>query len=196
MYPYVISVATHDFLVPDRFWPFIQFASKTGAREVHLLEPSAAGRLAGRSNVLLKQTDRDFILNYQREVAQDDKLPILSSFSYLESPNAFGCGAGLTHLYIDGSGEVCPCNLVPISFGNITREPLLRILDRMGQHFRKPRTSCVGCTLSKYINSEKLPVGIEEAIRICDNHLPKKHSIPRFFQVQSEAKEELGQKKF
>jgi ubiquinone/menaquinone biosynthesis C-methylase UbiE len=37
-------------------------------------------------------------------------------------------------------------------------------------------------------------VGIEEAIKLCNKYLPKKHSFPRFFQVQSEAKEEVGQK--
>jgi glucose/arabinose dehydrogenase len=35
-------------------------------------------------------------------VARRDDLPILSTFTYLESGSAFGCGAGLTHLYIDG----------------------------------------------------------------------------------------------
>jgi len=37
-------------------------------------------------------------------------------------------------------------------------------------------------------------LGIEESIKICDKYLPKKHSIPRFFQIRSEAKEEVGQK--
>ncbi len=194
LYPYIIAVATHDFLIPDKFRAFMQFASKVGALEVHLLEPSPTGRLAGRSDVLLNQAERELILNYQKEIAQDDALPILSSFLYLESPHAFGCGAGLTHLYIDGSGEVCPCNLVPLSFGNITNEPFHRILDRMGQHFRKPRSSCVAQMLSKQIHDEKLPVGPEGSIQICNSYLPREHSIPRFFQVRSEAKGEVGQK--
>ena len=192
LYPYIIAVATHDFLVPDRFWAFLQFASKAGALEVHLLEPTASGRLAGRSDVLLTQPERELILNYQKEVAQNDELPILSSFLYLESPHNFGCGAGLTHLYIDGSGEVCPCNFIPLSFGNIISEPLHCILDRMGRYFRKPRSICIGQMLSKHIHDEKLPLKAEESIKICDSFLPKEHSIPRFFQVQSEAKKEIG----
>lgn len=194
LYPYIIAVAIHGFLVPDRFRSFMRFASKAGAREVHLLEPSATGRLAGRSDVLLREAERELVLKYQREVAQDDELPILSSFLYLESPHAFGCGAGLTHLYIDGSGEVHPCNLVPLSFGNITNEPLHRILDRMGKHFQKPRSNCVGRILAKHVHSKALPVGTEGSIKICDKYLPKKHSIPRFFQVRSDAKEAVGQK--
>ncbi|MCE5251059.1 radical SAM protein, partial [bacterium] len=146
LYPYIISLATHEFLGRDRFMSFMRFAAGTGAREVHLLEPCATGKLAGRQDVLLRKADTNRVIEYQKEIACDDGLPVLSSFLYLESPDAFGCGAGLTHLYIDGSGELCPCNLVPLSFGNVTREPLKDILDRMGSCFTKPRTVCAGRT--------------------------------------------------
>ena len=55
LYPYIISVATHTFLEPDHFWPFLRFAGDAGALEVHLLEPSATGKLAGNSDVTLKK---------------------------------------------------------------------------------------------------------------------------------------------
>ncbi len=192
LYPYIIAVATHEFLEPDRFEAFMKFASECGALEVHLLEPSATGRLAGNTEVLLSPKERLRILEYQRAVAARDDLPILSSFTYVESRDAFGCGAGLTHLYIDGSGEVCPCNLVPLSFGNITREPLLDILDRMGKHFSKPRTCCVGKTLSRHCRGDRLPLAANASLKICDKHLPKRHATPRFFQVRNEAQGDVG----
>lgn len=191
VYPYVISVATHDFLKPDRFWSFLRFAAESGAREVHLLEPSATGKLAGNSEVLLSPDEKARILQYQEEVAGDDSLPILSSFAYLESPEAFGCGAGLTHLYIDGSGEVCPCNLVPLSFGNITREPFRAILDRMGCFFRKPRPFCVGRIVADHINSDSLPLCPEESIRLCEKQLPVEHALPRFFRIRAGTRGEV-----
>jgi MoaA/NifB/PqqE/SkfB family radical SAM enzyme/ubiquinone/menaquinone biosynthesis C-methylase UbiE len=192
LYPYVIAVATHNFLQADQFGAFMRFAGQIGALEVHLLEPCATGKLAGDKNAVLAPADKQLILKYQKEVAQDDGLPILSCFRYLESPQAFGCGAGISHLYIDGSGEVCPCNFVPLSFGNITQEPLHRILDRMGCCFCKPRTSCVGQTLSKHIHGGQLPLNPKESARVCENHLPKAHSVPRFFQIRAQAKEEVG----
>ena len=161
---------------------------------MHLLEPSPTGRLAGHEDVVLNEADKQLLLKYQKDVAQDDSLPILSCFLYLESPQAFGCGAGLTHLYIDGSGEVCPCNFVPLSFGNISREPLIRILDRMGCFFCKPRPSCVGKVLSGYIQSERLPLGPDASAEICRQHLPSVHPIPRYFQIRSQAGEEVGNK--
>ena len=168
LYPYVVSVATREFLQRSRFLPFLRFAAEAGALEVHLLEPSATGKLAGRTEVLLTAAERQQIFEYQAEAAQRADLPILSSFAYLESPESFGCGAGLTHLYIDGSGEVCPCNLVPLSFGNIAREPLGSILGRMGQHFCRPRTGCVGRLLAK-----QLPrVGFAYRSGDIQSHLP------------------------
>ena len=192
LYPYVVSVATREFLARERFLPFMEFAREAGAREVHLLEPSATGRLAGRSDVLLSAAERSLMDSYQAEVAAREDLPILSSYSYLESSGAFGCGAGLTHLYIDGSGEVCPCQLVPVSFGNVAQEPLRAILDRMGCHFCKPRTSCIGRILRPHLPEGPLPTPREVSEALCARHLPKTHAIPRFFAVQSEARGAVG----
>ena len=193
LYPYVVSVATREFLQPDHFAPFMRFAGRSGALEVHLLEPSATGKLAGRDDVLLSNAEKQLILDYQAQVAEDDRLPILSSYAHLEGSEAFGCGAGLTHLYIDGSGEVCPCQLVPLSFGNVAREPLALILERMGRHFRKPRAGCAGRLLRGRAAEGWCPAAPEVSEEICRKCLPASHEIPRFFQIRSEAQEEVGQ---
>ncbi|MHC4616506.1 MAG: radical SAM protein [Planctomycetota bacterium] len=192
LYPYIVAVATHEFLQRERFWAFMKFAREVGALEVHLLEPSATGRLAGDNEAVLDEADRGLILEYQTDVAHEDSLPILSCFLYLESAQAFGCGAGLTHLYIDGSGEVCPCNFVPLSFGNIMDEPLAGILERMGRYFCKPRPSCVGRLLSRHIPSEQLPLGPEASAQLCEEHLPGVHPVPRFFEIRAEAQGQVG----
>jgi MoaA/NifB/PqqE/SkfB family radical SAM enzyme/SAM-dependent methyltransferase len=191
-YPYIVAVATHELLQGERFWAFMKFAREAGALEVHLLEPSATGKLAGDAEAVLGKADRDLILEYQGRVAQDSSLPILSCFLYLESAQAFGCGAGLTHLYIDGGGEVCPCNFVPLSFGNIMDEPLAGILEKMGRHFCRPRPGCVGQLLSSNIRGEQLPLCAEASTQLCDEHLPSVHSVPWFFEIRSEAQGEVG----
>ena len=192
LYPYVVAVATREFLAPERFQPFLRFARDAGALEVHLLEPSPTGKLAGQDDVRLRASERQQIFDYQRQVAADRDLPILSSFSYLESSEAFGCGAGLTHLYIDGSGEVCPCNLVPMSFGNIREQPLAEILEAMGCHFQRPRCGCVGHLVAGEIPPEHLPVPPDVSAEVCERCLPKSHPLPRFFRIRAEAQEEVG----
>lgn len=192
LYPYIVTVASRELLAPERFMRFMEFAGSSRAREIHLLEPCPTGRLAGRDDVVLGSAERKRILQYQREVAARDDLPVLSTFLYLESPKAFGCGAGLTYLYIDGSGEVCPCNLIPLSFGNALEEPLTEILDRMGRHFAKPRVSCAGHTLAGHIPAGPMPVPRETSERICAESLPRRHRLPRFFTVKARATATVG----
>lgn len=193
LYPYVVSVATREFLQRRRLLPFLRFAAEAGALEAHLLEPSATGKLAGQSQVLLSATERKQLLDYQAEVAQREDLPILSTFANLESPEAFGCGAGLTHLYIDGSGEVCPCNLVPLSFGNLAREPFDQILQRMGRHFCRPRPACIGRQLGRHFPCAGLPAAPPQSEAICAQHLPRSHELPAFFRLRDESRgQEVG----
>jgi MoaA/NifB/PqqE/SkfB family radical SAM enzyme len=118
------------------------------------------------------------IENYQRETAIRPDLPILSSLAYVVSLRAFGCGAGLTHLYIDGSGEVCPCNLVPLSFGNIQSEPLERILETMAHYFRQSRTGCLGKILARRLAGLPLPTPPATSREICERYLPETHPRP------------------
>jgi MoaA/NifB/PqqE/SkfB family radical SAM enzyme/protein-L-isoaspartate O-methyltransferase len=192
LYPYVVAVATRQFLEPERRRRFLRFAAAAGALEVHLLEPSATGRLAERADVLLSPPERQQVLDCQAEAAEDDTLPIVSAFTYLESPNAFGCGAGLTHIYLDGSGELCPCNLVPLSFGNVAREPLVQVLERMGAHFCKPRPGCVGRLLVGRVPEGPLPTPPAVSAELCERYLPKEHALPRFFRVRSESVAAVG----
>ena len=188
LYPYVVTVGTRELLERARFIPFLRFAAERGALEAHVLEPSATGKLAGKTDVLLSGAEREQILRYQSEAAGDESLPIVSSFAYLESPGAFGCGAGLTHIYVDGSGEVCPCNLVPLSFGNLKDAPLETILCRMGQHFCRPREGCVGRMLSACFPRTSLPAPPELSASICATYLPRQHRLPAFFRLQSETR--------
>lgn len=192
LYPYVVTVARRELLAAERFLPFMRFVGEQGGLEVHLLEPCPAGRLKGDTEVPLKSHERARILDLQHEVARREDLPILSSFTYLERPEAFGCGAGLTHLYIDGGGEVCPCNLVPLSFGNICDEALAGILERMGRHFCHPRPKCLGRLLTPHIDGSVLPVPPERSLALCEKFLPQEHPLPLFFQTQRDATSSAG----
>lgn len=192
LYPYVIAVANKALLEPARFWPFMAFAKEIGAAEVHLLEPCPVGNLFGQTELLLDDADRERIVAYQEQAARNEAMPVLSCFLYVEGADAFGCGAGLTHLYVDGGGEVCPCNLVPLSFGNIRRDSLECILDRMSEHFETPRCECAGKTLAAHIPEGKLVLSPEESAALCGVYLPREHALPKFFHVRQEAVEIIG----
>jgi MoaA/NifB/PqqE/SkfB family radical SAM enzyme/protein-L-isoaspartate O-methyltransferase len=192
LYAYMISMATQAFLRPENFSSFMQFITHTPAREVHVLEPCATGRLANSPEACLSPSEREQILAYQREIAADPSKPVLSSFASLESGTAFGCGAGLTHLYIDGSGEVSPCNLLPLSFGNVLNSSLSDILTSMGNIFEAPRTECVGRILNQHIPNTTMPAPPDISKALCEKHLPKSHEMPEFCRVQQSMQTRVG----
>lgn len=185
LYPYIVTVASHKLMQNNNFIEFIKFAGETGANEVHLLEPCPVGRLKGQDDVVMKSQERAKIFELQRIISKDSSLPIFSSYAYLESPDAFGCGAGLTQLYIDGSGEVCPCQFIPLSFGNVINESLDDILSRMNKYFQKPNAVCIGHIIGKHIpQTNKLPLSIEISEELCNKYLLKEHKVPKFFQIR------------
>lgn len=192
LYPYFVKMADREFLKPEVFWSYLEFARDAGAREVHLLEPCAVGRLAGDEAITLRPAERERIKDFQKQAAAREDLPVVSTFTYLEGESAFGCGAGITHLYVDGSGEVSPCNLVPLSFGNILEKGLNEILATMAEYFRTPRTSCIGNVINRHTWGLPLPTPPEVSRNLCDAYLPKETKLPAFFRIRSEATKSAG----
>jgi MoaA/NifB/PqqE/SkfB family radical SAM enzyme/SAM-dependent methyltransferase len=186
LFPYAIAVATRQFLQPEVFWPYLEVASAAGAREVHLLEPCPTGRLEGHAEVALAASERQLLRDYQRQVDARPELPAISSLAQLEAADAFGCGAGASYLYLDGSGEVCPCNLVPLSFGNFAHEPLPVILDRMRAQFPRPRCRCLGQVLAPQLPAGPRPLPLPAARALCATHLPADGPLPAYAQIQAE----------
>jgi MoaA/NifB/PqqE/SkfB family radical SAM enzyme len=93
--------------------------------------------------------------------------PAVAAVPYLESAEMFGCGAGYHHLFIDATGEVCPCDLAPLSFGNVNDEPLASIWSRMGARFPQARCECLMKGLAEKVAAETLPLPREESETLC-----------------------------
>jgi MoaA/NifB/PqqE/SkfB family radical SAM enzyme len=92
---------------------------------------------------MLRPDEREKILEFHRKSNASKSGAAVSSFAYQESSELFGCGAGYHHLFIDSSGEVCPCDLTPLSFGNCTQKPLEEIWREMAAWFPRPRCNCI-----------------------------------------------------
>jgi MoaA/NifB/PqqE/SkfB family radical SAM enzyme len=136
--------------------------------EFRLLTPVATGSALGDETFSLdaagRRTLRDFHIRHNRRGAG----PAVAALAYLESPEMFGCGGGFHHLHIDAGGEVCPCDLTPLSFGNITDEPLEHIWTRMGRTFDRPRCRCLMADLAGRISPQAaLPLAPSASRTLC-----------------------------
>jgi MoaA/NifB/PqqE/SkfB family radical SAM enzyme len=139
-----------------------------GVGEFRLLAPVATGSLAGCGAAMLTPDElralSDFhVLHNRRRTG-----PAVNSFAYLESDALFGCGAGYHHLFIDADGEVCPCDLSPMSFGNVAQEPLAAIWQRLAEFFPRPRCGCLmGKLAGKFPAGSPLPLPREHSESLC-----------------------------
>ena len=189
LYPYVLTTARRELIRPERFMSLLAVAGRSGAMELRFVEPIPVGRLAGERRATISGHDRRQILQYHQDLAGREDLPTFSASSIHATAKGFGCQAGRGHVYIDGSGEVCPCNFVPLSFGNIQDKPLEAILDRMGRQFPEARTSCAGRFLAYHLSAEGLPTPPDVSEALCA-HLANSHKLPRISRLIRKAREQ------
>ena len=184
LYPYVMTMARPELVDPKQFFPFMEFAGAIGAMEVRFLDPIPVGGLSGKTDAVLSRDQLRRMLRNAREVNGRDDLPLFTTSAC--QGKALGCQAGLGHVYVDGSGELCPCNYIPCSFGNLgspDTDALTDILDRMRQYFRKPRKKCAAAVLADYTPKDPVPTDPETSASLCRAHLPMEHAVPLLYEL-------------
>jgi len=142
LYTAISTVATKSKLHSGEIQRLADFANTLDVNEFRILEPLPVGSMKGACGELLSEEDSAKLKEFHCDWNKSKKTPTVAAFSHLESKEMFGCGAGYHHLYIDALGNICPCDLSPFSFGNISNESLEDIWNRMGEYFPKPTQQC------------------------------------------------------
>jgi len=142
-YTMVGTVATRALIEDGLLSAMRDLARECGADELRVVEPMPFGLLAkGGKDLLLEPKHVAAIRQFHVESNRKQLRPKVCAFNQIESPELFGCGAGTQHLFIDTTGEVCPCDFTAMSFGNAVREPLDIIWSRMSEAMGNPRRHC------------------------------------------------------
>jgi MoaA/NifB/PqqE/SkfB family radical SAM enzyme len=137
-------VATRDMFNGNTMDRYLSLAGDMGIHEIRLLEPMPTGRLIDAQGCcFLSCEQREALRALHKRTNTDPGLTKISAFAQLEHGDMYGCGAGFQHAYIDSVGNVCPCDFVPISFGNVTEESVAPILDRMMSALGQPGRTCL-----------------------------------------------------
>ena len=113
-YTYTCAVPTKRLLEEENFRNLVELNQRLGVNELQLIEPAPAGKIAS-AKLDFGMEEFEKIFQYMGKYNQQDNGIAISSFAHMESPEFFGCGAGHSHIYIDGTGEVSPCNMIPLS---------------------------------------------------------------------------------
>jgi MoaA/NifB/PqqE/SkfB family radical SAM enzyme/ubiquinone/menaquinone biosynthesis C-methylase UbiE len=181
-YTYTCAVPSKRLLEEKNFRNLVELNKNLGVNELQLIEPAPAGKIVS-AKLDFGMEEFEKIFRYMGEYNNREDGIAISSFAHMESPEFFGCGAAHSHIYIDGTGEASPCNMIPVSYGNAEREDLSNIITRMQSDFKHPCRFCLAFLLQDFFSGhakEKKPVPVEIVPPI---PIPVEDELPRFFQI-------------
>jgi MoaA/NifB/PqqE/SkfB family radical SAM enzyme len=173
-YTMIGSVATPEFIANNKYEEIYSKARELGVHEYRIVEKMPCGNLIDATeNSLLNNEQVKLIRDFHTSINSKGRLPKVCAFNQVESPQYFGCGGGTQHMYIDYNGEVCPCDFTPLSFGNISGEPLTAIWNRMTASMENPRRNCFMRknykVVQKYYKPDSdLPLPSPVSTKICE----------------------------
>ncbi len=143
VYTCLSLVPPDDFIDPANFKKYYDMAKEMGVAEIRIMEKKPSGREASRGVNLHSPV----LASMQRELYEDpaysDYPPISGLSTWLEKDDALGCQCRFEYLFISASGDVQPCEVSEISFGNIKDEPFPDIYERISKAFEHCATGCI-----------------------------------------------------
>ena len=125
----ISTYVTKEGLRNGEFEKVIKLGRKLGATGIRYLLPTPAGRWL--HNVHVKLTPKE-----EERVRELVDFPFVCRDFYFQNQSSNQCRgmANKEYVYISPYGDVQPCCFMPLSFGNIRKEPLKTILERMWKH--------------------------------------------------------------
>ena len=147
-----------EYIDEKKLFPLFKFLRNYGADEIKILEPIPMGSLYYSKNnlddILYNNEDRERLIEIQKKANRRLFMPKISFYSCHESKDNMGCGAGIQISYISETGELMPCDFLPISFGNVKNEKLSDLFLNMTNKIGKPKLfrSCREFNYSIYKN--------------------------------------------
>lgn len=185
LYTMAQTVILKENLEEEKLLRLFALAKDNGAHEVKILEPILSGNLLTEKhldNVLYSESDREKLIKIQHKANKRSDLPKITTFAYTESEAKFGCGAGNQHSYISASGELYPCDFVPMSFGNVKEESIKKLWVEMNNYIGKPKIGCFAQKVNREVFKQSegtLPINKEKAISICNKN--KSGKYPKYY---------------
>lgn len=179
-------VATKELLKGKDIWKIIDLGKAFGVHEIRILEPMKSGRLIGADpNIFFTEDERNQLISIHKKANKLRGYPLVTTFAHFENEEQFGCSAGVHHSYIDTSGNLCPCDFIPLSFGNIKEENIKILWKRMNRAMgQQPRCRCFmqeNADKIKEASNGILPLNPEISKKICQECRPGQ--LPKFFQL-------------
>ena len=163
----------------------IDFIRDLGVNDMRLTSPILSGHLTAKDQDLLSPENVATIWDIQKLCTSTPGYPGVFAYDYFESDKFYGCGAGYNYMFIDASGNLCPCDFTMMSLGNVLERPMAEIWEDTHRLFKRPGMSCYANKVSGHLAARKpdtWPVDAETTravVEECPPYDPEK--LPEFF---------------
>lgn len=149
------TVCTKQMLRTREIHEIARFLKVEGIHELRMVEPIPCGALLEKDQERLTREEKTELIGLHSLFNKDKRYPKTAVFPYVESADQYGCGAGVQHSYIDKEGNFRPCDFVYENYGNILKEPIDEIWQKMHRACGQPKcecyakNKCIKCTESQ-----------------------------------------------
>ena len=128
----ISSYLTTSRVNEGMFEEMMEFAKKYGAREVTFFDAIPSGKWLKEESCILNKEDRlkiHELTGYYRKKKEYPGLSVQSTMTS-ECGSAF-CFAANTQFYLTATGEMCPCDFTPITFGKYPESSIQELWEKM-----------------------------------------------------------------
>jgi MoaA/NifB/PqqE/SkfB family radical SAM enzyme len=115
----------------DEIPKLMDFGKENLVNEVLVWELMPSGALLKDKSVLLNNKERKELFRLHKHYNTIEEGPRLSVATYIESADVLGCCAARRWSHITSTGDICPCDFIPLSFGNLYKENFIKVWKRM-----------------------------------------------------------------
>ena len=188
IYTGINTIATRERINNGELERIYDLACSLDVGELSLIFPIATGQWAGCTNNQLKAKELELLKSIRKSLNRKRSGPIVTTLAEYESEDFMGCITGYQTLFIDSSGEVCPCDFTPLSFGNIKDTPLKEIWKEMEEYFPRPRADCLMREISHRIDSDFFPLSPSDSKKMIPK-LDKESPYPKIYRYTKKINE-------
>ncbi len=186
MYVAVSFVPDHELISDrDELYKTLAFFKSLGVNDMRLTSPILSGHLTDRPEEKLSREDVARVEEVQRFLVKNKGYPACFAYDVFEGEKFYGCGAGFHFIFVDSSGNCCPCDFCSVTLGNMRERPIREIWGEYTKIFRAPGCSCYANAISNSIaelNTTVRPLSVDQSREIiakCPSFTPGR--VPRFY---------------
>jgi MoaA/NifB/PqqE/SkfB family radical SAM enzyme len=145
-----MSVGISTCLTPESFAAgeferMVELARKLGVHEIAVFDAMPVGRIKHHDHLMDDETWTEELIRRSERYNADASYPGVLIHAYTMSHQSVGCSCGTSYFYATPYGDISSCDFNHRIFGNVLKEPLHAIWDRMTSDKAYQESKWGGC---------------------------------------------------